>query len=55
MAARTATLAGTTLLALVALTGCGSGSGGSGGSDPTGLGTPGPDAGSGDVSMTSCR
>ncbi|WP_341927703.1 hypothetical protein [Nocardioides psychrotolerans] len=49
MASRTAALAGTALLSLALLGGCGSGAPGS---DPTGLGTPGPDAGSGDVPMT---
>lgn len=49
MATRTAALACTALLSLALLGGCGSGAPGD---DPTGLGTPGPDAGSGDVPMT---
>eukprot|EP01032_Pedospumella_encystans_P033289 gene33289-37611_t len=49
MASRTAALACTALLSLALLGGCGSGAPGS---DPTGLGMPGPDAGSGDVPMT---
>lgn len=49
MVARTAALACTAVLGLGLLGGCGSGAPGG---DPTGLGTPGPDAGSGDVPMT---